>query len=258
MALKIDRWKQSSWEQMARENPLYAVQTTEEMAEAPADGFTPGQLESLFAKGRKVFRDHVAPALERSPDPPDRTLVVEYGCGVGRVLKAVAEAGVRCAGIDISPTMLAHCARLVPEAEALWPLDEDGRTGCPTAAASVVFSYAVVQHIASLERYLTAFDEMCRILKPGGRLLVQVSCKDFEQGFDRPGRTENFEDHSLHYAPGAAEPSLRHEQNQWSGVAIDHKRLQAFLAERGVKVKNWYLHAPSNPLVVWLNARKAA
>src|SRR6185503_6658145 len=140
---------------MARENPLFAVMTTAGMEGAPAQDFTDEQVQALFEKGRRIFRRHIAGALAHAPDGADEGLVVEYGCGVGRMLNAALEAGHRrVAGIDISPTMLAHCRRLVPEVEALYPLDEAGRSDLPDACASAVFSYAVVQHISELSRYL--------------------------------------------------------------------------------------------------------
>ncbi len=184
--------------------------------------------------------------------------MAEYGCGVGRMLNATIEAGYRCAGIDISPTMLEHCRRLVPQAEALYVLDEDGRCAMPSESARVVFSFAVVQHIASLKNYVTAFDEMCRILQPGGVLTVQVNCKDFEGGdLEAPDRTENHETYSLHFRRGESEPYLRHEQNQWSGVYIGCQLLAELLAERGMVIKGWRYHSPDKPLSVWLTASKA-
>ncbi len=238
---------------MARENPLFAVMTTDEMAEAPSADFSPELVEKLFAKGRRLFGKHIAGPLTHMPDPKDQALVVEYGCGVGRMLKAASAAGYRVAGIDISPTMLGHCRRLVPEAEALYVLDEDGRTAMPSGSASAVFSYAVVQHISRLSRYLLAFDEMCRILKPGGVLAVHLNCQDFEAGdFANPGGTENHEAWSLHFKAGESEPFLRHEQNQWSGVYIGHERLTAWLAERGVRIDAWRPHNPGKSLAVWL------
>ena len=206
-------WKEAPWEQMAQENPLFAVMTTDEMAGAPPAEFTREQVEMLFEKGRRVFRRHLAGALAHAPDSKEEGLFVEYGCGVGRMLNAALEAGFRrVAGIDISPTMLAHCRRLVPEVEALYPLDADGHVDLPDACAAGVFSFAVVQHISLLSRYLTAFDEMCRILKPGGVLVVQLNCTDFPDGdFEHPGSTQNHETHSLHFRRGEDEPYLRHE-----------------------------------------------
>lgn len=250
------RWKAVAWEEMARENPLFAVMTTEDMADAPSTDFSPELVDKLFAKGRRLFGKHVAGPLSCGPDPKDEALVVEYGCGVGRMLKAASEAGWQVAGIDISPTMLEHCRRLAPEAQALYALDEHGRSAMPDEAASAVFSYAVVQHISRLSRYLTAFDEMCRVLKPGGVLAVQLNCTDFEGGFDRPGRTENFETRSLHYRPGEAEPYLSHDQDQWSGVYIGHDLLAAHLEARGVRIDAWRPHKGDKAIAVWLYGTK--
>jgi SAM-dependent methyltransferase len=257
VAQQPKHWKQLTWEAMAQENPLFAVMTTDAMADAAPADFSPEHLTELFRKGVKLFKKNIRKQLHHSPDPPDQTLVVEYGCGVGRILKAVADAGWRCAGIDISPTMIEHCRRLAPDTEALYVLDADGRTTMPDEAASVVYSFAVVQHIASLKSYLQAFDEMCRILKPGGILAVQINCKDFEAGdLQNPGRTQNFEDHSLHFHAGETEPYEHHHQSHWSGVYIDHQLLAERLAARRVNIHRWYYNSPDKLLSVWLLAKK--
>jgi SAM-dependent methyltransferase len=257
VARQPKHWKQLSWEAMAQENPLFAVMTTEAMADAPPADFSAEHRAELFRKGTKLFKRHIRKLLYSSPDSQEDTLVVEYGCGVGRIIRAVAEAGWRTAGIDISPTMLEHCRTLAPQAEALYLLDGEGRTAMPDASASVVFSFAVVQHIASLKAYLQAFEEMCRVLKPGGLLAVQVNCKDFEAGdLENPGRTENHEAYSLHYHPGEREPFERHEQNQWSGVYIDHRLLTELLAKHRISIHRWYYNSPDKLLSVWLVGKK--
>ena len=179
---------------------------------------------------------------------------VEYGCGVGRILRAIVDAGYRCAGVDISPTMVGHCRDLVPEVDGAYALDENGRSALPDAVASLVFTFAVVQHISSLSAYTRAIDEMCRLLRPGGTLALHFNCEDLAT--DPPSRTENFETYSLHYAPGAEEPYLRHDQQEWSGVYMGFELMKHLLAERGVSVGRWYYHNPLKLRGVWLIGTK--
>ena len=227
------------------------------MVDAPSEGFTPEQLEEFFTKGRREVKRHLVPLFQTLPSPPDKTVVVDYGCGAGRLLKTVAGLGYRAVGIDISPTMIKHCARLVPKAAALHVLDEDGRCAMESGTADLVYSYAVVQHISQLSRYITAFDEMCRVLKPGGRLAVQVVTDDFLSGdLEKPAKTENHEDHSLH-VPLEGEP-YRREQDNWGGVHIGHDRLTSILAERGVGIDQWYFHKRTRLRPVWVIGTKAA
>ena len=243
------RWVRNSWEDKARENPLFAVQSTEEMLDAPATDFSDEHLRRLFERGRLLLREQIAPLLEARPEPKSEAFVVEYGCGVGRILRALVGAGYRCAGIDISPTMVEHCRRLVPEAEA-HVLDEAGRSGLPDGVASLVFSFAVVQHIAALSAYERALDEMCRVLAPGGTLAIHLNCEDFTE--TPPTRTENFEDHSLHYRQDEQAPYLRHDQQQWSGVYIGFERLRQRLADHGVTIERRYFHNPAKLRGVWV------
>ena len=249
-----EHWLGIDWEAKAQENPLLAIMTTADMAEAPADAFSPELLEEFFLRGRRLFKDHVEPLMTGLPSD---AVVVEYGCGAGRILKSVADAGGRAVGIDISPTMLEHCRELVPEVHALYPLDEAGRSAAPDGQAALVFSYSVLQHIGLLSAYVAALDETCRLLAPGGILALQVNCEDFKAGADVPSwRTENHETYSLHFRPGREDPYKRHEQDHWSGVYIGYDRLGELLAERGVTLERWYYHNPAKPRAIWVVGRK--
>ena len=60
MATELPKhWKASTWEEKARENPLFAVQSMPGMADAPPEGFTPELLEAFFKKGRLIFDQHI-------------------------------------------------------------------------------------------------------------------------------------------------------------------------------------------------------
>ncbi len=247
-------WLKNSWEEKARQNPLFAVQTTDDMAGAPAQGFTPAQIEQLFDRGRRLYRERLTPLLAGLAEPRDQALIVEYGCGVGRILRSLVDAGYRCAGIDISPTMLDHCRRLVPEVEGVWCLDEAGRSALEDETASVVFSYAVLQHISTFTAYTRAIDEICRVLKPGGLMAIHLNCEDFCE--DPPTRTVNYEARSVHYRNGEDEPYLSHKQQQWSGVYIGYDALTDRLSGNGVTVERWFFHNPLKLRGIWVVGRK--
>ncbi|SNR66702.1 surface carbohydrate biosynthesis protein [Humidesulfovibrio mexicanus] len=226
-------WSVNSWEEKARENPLYAVMTMEEMADAGPDNFSEQHLALFFEKGRKLAEKWVLPSLAHAPE---KGLVLEYGCGAGRILKALVDRGIACGGIDISQTMLEHCRRLVPGVARLACLSPVGDAVLEDGCARIVYSYAVVQHIDRLSAFDKAVSEMCRLLAPGGILVLQVNCEDYTLAAGGVlGRTENHEDHSVHYPPGSSRGSV-HRNSTWSGVYIGHDRLCALLRQGGVAV----------------------
>ena len=255
-----DHWYENSWEEKAKENPLFAVMTTANYRSSDPQIFTPEELEIFFDKGRRVYRSIIKPRVTLCRTNASDPYFVEYGCGMGRILKAVVEDGHRAGGIDISPTMIEHCRHMVPEvASDLYLLDRDNRSQMPTAIGDVVFSFAVLKHIHRLDVYEAALDEIVRVMKPGAVLVLNFNCQDFAHGsFENPGRTINFDDHSEHFRFGAQEPTKKRRYSTWSGVYIGYDRLADRLRSGGVDIVERFHHTLEKPQGLWVVGRKSS
>ncbi len=111
-----------------------------------------------------------AEALARLlPELHDR-VVLDLGCGKGRVARLALERGAReTVGVDLSEAMLKAAAASLPASSVRW-VQADGRT-LPFEAASfdIVICALMMGHIDDLE---AALSEMARVLRPGGLLLL--------------------------------------------------------------------------------------
>jgi ubiquinone/menaquinone biosynthesis C-methylase UbiE len=103
---------------------------------------------------------------------PSGLVVADIGCGGGIYSRAWSDLGARrVIGIDFSARMVDDAR----EASANYPLLEfrlgDAiTTGLPDGSVEIVFERALVHHLPDLD---AAFTEACRILRPGGTLIVQ-------------------------------------------------------------------------------------
>jgi len=250
--------KSLDWEEKAKRNPLFAVMSVSDFEEKTSD-FSEGDLERFFEKGELLFSRHFEPLLSMTGMLGSGQLAVEYGCGMGRLMRKFLDAGMRCAGIDISPTMIEHAQRLVPEAEALHVLDAANRTPLPDGCADFVYSYAVLQHVSRLSAYTAALDEMCRLLKPGGWMRIQINADDSPfRRFDplQNVEVETGEDHVVKRFPEVeGKPSEKREFNHWSGVDVSFPLIQRLLNDRGVQLMG-YEHYPPKPRACWVTGIK--
>ncbi len=98
--------------------------------------------------------------------------VLEVGCGTANYLSAVArETGCACWGTEPSETMRAHTVGgsvtvLKGGAE---------RIAFPKASFDLVYSVDVIHHVSDRTRY---FQEVARILRPGGRVCTVTDSED--------------------------------------------------------------------------------
>lgn len=116
--------------------------------------------------GKPLDRALLACLLEQSgQDAP----VADLGCGPGHVAAWLASGGAAVVGIDLSPGMIAAGRREHPEVD----FREGDFLALPAAAGeftAVVALYSII-HLESGE-LRGAFAEICRVLRPGGLVLV--------------------------------------------------------------------------------------
>src|SRR5262249_18626805 len=108
---------------------------------------------------------------------PAGARVLDAGCGVGYHTLAFARRGYSCVGVDLSPVVLEQAVRNRDEAglydrasfacQALEELAFDG------GAFEVVHCRGVLMHVPDWQ---AALRQLCRVVKPGGRLVVIEGC----------------------------------------------------------------------------------
>lgn len=99
---------------------------------------------------------------------PEGSLVLDIGCGPGRVLSYLGERGVRCIGLDRSANSIAIISgrHHLPGAVA-----DNLRLPVLNGVADLVITDGVMHHTGDPPR---AFAEDSRVVKPSGRLYVAV------------------------------------------------------------------------------------
>jgi SAM-dependent methyltransferase len=146
---------------------LAQAQATPTQAHALLDVFQ----RTYDAKGGSNLRD----VLQRASSGPDRLRVLDFGCGVGRLMKPLIEAGFRVDGVDISERMLSFARNDSMLTESQFFLSSGNDCGAaPEGAYDFVYSHLCFQHICSRTVRNQLLGSFKKALKPGGVVLVQM------------------------------------------------------------------------------------
>ena len=168
---------------------------------------------------------HVQLILEYFGDLNGRR-VLDIGCGKGRFARVLAERYPRASivGFDLAQAMLRHVPAGVSAcAGSMTALP------FPTGAFDCVYATESLEHAVEID---TAVAEMCRVTKPGGRIVIidknakqwgRLKTPEWEKWF---GRKELEKLLSRHCAKVSSEPI-----SYWKDVAPDGLFL-AWMAER--------------------------
>lgn len=162
----------ADWETLGAADPLWAVYVTKEARHGGWD------VEEFLATGQREIDDswsRFAEAIGAAPGP--QTVVVDFGCGVGRLSAALAARASLVVGIDISGPML-QAARevLAARPDARVCLVESASPTLPLASGTIdlVYTSLVLQHMPA-DLALGYVREFMRVLRPGGHAIVQVA-----------------------------------------------------------------------------------
>jgi SAM-dependent methyltransferase len=143
-----------------------ALSTTEDQAKLHVIGVT--EEAALQATGEETLR-----FLQESVGIRKEDVVLEIGCGIGRVGNVVAPLCRKWIGCDVASNMLSLAAGRLKDLSNVELLEISGYnlSGIADASVDVVYSTVVFMHLESWDRY-NYISEAFRVLRPRGRIYV--------------------------------------------------------------------------------------
>ncbi len=161
------------WTRVAEENPYWGVLSDEEFRGV---ALSEENSTRFFASGEKYITDllgfarhHVVPGFQIKRG-------LDFGCGVGRLLRPLAKVSEEAVGVDIAPKMLELTAANLAAAgitNATAVLGDDTLSAV-TGRFNFVNTYIVLQHIPP-ERGILLIRRLLQLLDVGGVFSLQMT-----------------------------------------------------------------------------------
>ncbi len=158
----------NSWEELAKLDPCWAILSDR------TKQFGRWDLDEFFHMG-----DQEVSRLIESAERMGywgRDTVLDFGCGMGRLTRALSKYFNRCVGVDISEEMIrkarelngdiANCQFKVNASAELQQFEND--------QFDLIYTNIVLQHIPTKAAILCYVAELVRTLKPQGLLVMQI------------------------------------------------------------------------------------
>jgi SAM-dependent methyltransferase len=142
----------------------------------------------VFVEGGHKVAKLFAGLIERHLPGPEAPAVIDFGCGCGRVSRALSRyLDCRISGCDITAAAVEWCGENLPG--DYFMSTEEPPIGVPDAAFDVLYSVSVLTHLD--ERRQDAWlAEWRRIVRPGGLLLVTYRGEGFLSRSGPPRREQ--------------------------------------------------------------------
>lgn len=165
-----------NWEGLAQKDALWSICTH------PDKTGNRWNTADFFATGEKEIST-IFQLLSDNQIDVSKDHALDFGCGVGRISRALSSRFAQVTGIDVSPTMIqkaqdmhaggfAHIHFKVNDTYHLQQFED--------STFDFVFTTIVLQHISYPEQ-LDYLKEFLRVLKAGGLLVFQVPTRDIRQ-----------------------------------------------------------------------------
>ena len=161
--------QQEAWNDLAEVDPFWSILSD------PAKRFSRWDVKEFFATGEREIAGLLAESgALKHPVKNERAL--DFGCGVGRLTRALATRFRECHGVDISEQMISRARQLndgVQNCHFLLNVSED-LAFSPSDYFDLVYSNIVLQHIPGKQHIKHYISEFIRVLVRDGLLVFQL------------------------------------------------------------------------------------
>ena len=167
--MTLDRHRQD-WDRLAESDALWAVLTK------PGTKGGRWDVEEFFATGEAEIA-HVLTVAEPLGRPSRRAQALDFGCGVGRLTRALAGRFDEVVGVDVSAGMIEQAQRhngAYRTCEFRLNTDGDLRQ-FDSGSFDFVYSNIVLQHLRSVPEITGYLDELLRITRPDGLVVFGLA-----------------------------------------------------------------------------------
>lgn len=210
------------WDARAREDAYFFIDDRRSYGDP--------DLAQFWSDGERDL-DQILAMVSEQVRPAD--VVLDLGCGVGRLTRALAERAAQVYGLDISRQMLDLARRHNTHLQNVRWILSDGVSLAPLPDSSVdaCVSHVVFQHIPDPSITLGYVREIGRVLRAGGWAAFQVSN---DPKVHRPRRVAELRDRltvrPAHRPRGRSHPA-------WLGTSVELAELRRAASEGGLALE---------------------
>lgn len=157
------------WNEIGKMDALWAILSD------PSKRHGQWDVEEFLATGQAEI-DGVLGNAARWGLPERRRHALDYGCGVGRLTRALGAYFDEVTGVDISEVMVSRARAMPPDVPScsFQVLDSKGLAGFPDRSFDCVYSRIVLQHISDRRVTEQTIRDFVRLLADGGLLVFQL------------------------------------------------------------------------------------
>ncbi len=161
--------QEQDWNELAELDPYWVILT------ASGKRFGRWNSDEFFATGPPEA-DALMNRAAQLGHPQERRRALDFGCGLGRVTRALADRFEECVGVDISENMIKRARELNGNIEGVSFVVNRAADLTVFADGSFDFVYSniVLQHVPDRRAIESYIAEFCRVLRPGGLAVFQL------------------------------------------------------------------------------------
>ena len=152
------------WDDLAQVDPLWAVLSVDGKRNRRWDP------DEFFATGEAEVEQILATATELGR-PARRRRALDFGCGVGRLTRALAQRFDETVGVDVSERMLEQARRLNADAPNITFATAEEP---PAGPFDLVVANLVLQHLPSQARARVHIKRLVEAANPDGLVVFQL------------------------------------------------------------------------------------